>query len=55
MGFFEPPVIGGGGGMRAPNHNFVVIAPTIMKFGTENKLHVLYTMVAKNCDITTIM
>ena len=46
---------GGGGGMRAPHHNFVVIAPTIMKFSTVIKLDVFYTMVTnKFCDVTTI-
>ena len=44
MGFFEPSVMGGGG-MRAPHHNFVVIAPMIMKFGTGVKLDAFYTMV----------
>ena len=34
--------------MRAPHHNFVVIAPMIMKSGTGIKLEVLYTMVTKN-------
>ena len=34
--------------MRAPHHNFVVIAPMIMKFGTGVKLDVFYTMVAKS-------
>ena len=33
--------------MRAPHHNFVVIAPIIMKFGTDVKLDVFYTMVRK--------
>ena len=33
----------GGGG----HHNFVVIAPVIMKFGTGIKLDVFYTMVTK--------
>ena len=33
--------------MRAPQHNFVVIAPIIMKFGTGVKLDVFYTMVTK--------
>ena len=33
--------------MRAPHHNFVVIAPMIMKFGTCVKLDVFYTMVTK--------
>ena len=46
MGFFEPSVMGGGG-MRAPHHNFVVIAPMITKFGTGIKLDVLHTMVIK--------
>ena len=35
----------GGGGRH---HNFVVIAPMIMKFGTSIKLYVFYTMVTKN-------
>ena len=38
MGFFEP---------SAPNHNFVVIAPMIMKFGTGMKLDVFQTVVIK--------
>ena len=33
--------------MWAPHHNFVVVAPMIMKFGTGVKLDVFYTMVAK--------
>ena len=33
--------------MKAPHHNFVVIAPMIMEFGTGVKLDVFYTMVAK--------
>ena len=41
--------------MRAPHHNFVVIAPMIIKFGTGVKLDVFYTMVTKKfCDVTTI-
>ena len=52
MGFFEPLVTGrGGGGM--PHHNFVVIAPMIIKVGTGIKLDVFYTMVTKDCDVTT--
>ena len=39
--------MGGGGGHEGPHHNFVVIAPMIMKFGTGIKLDVFYTMVAK--------
>ena len=34
--------------MRAPHHNLVVIALMIMKFGTDIKLDVFYTMVTKN-------
>ena len=30
--------------MMAPHHNFVVIAPMILKFGTGIKLDVFYTM-----------
>ena len=44
MGFFEPSVMGGHEG---PHHNFVVIAPMIMKLGTGVKLVVCYTMVTK--------
>ena len=33
--------------MRAPHHNFVVIAPTIMKRGTGINLGALYTIVTK--------
>ena len=54
MGFFETSVMGGGGGMRAPHHDFVVIAPIIMKFGTGIELDVFYTMATKTCDVTTI-
>ena len=46
MGFFEPSVMGGG--HESPHHNFVVIAPMIMKFGRGVKLDVFYTMVTKN-------
>ena len=35
------------GGHEGPHHNFVVIAPMIMKFGTGVKLDVFCTMVAK--------
>ena len=31
----------------SPHHNFVVIAAMIMKFGTDVKLDVFYTMVTK--------
>ena len=33
--------------MRGPHHNFVVIAPMIMKYGTGIKLDVFYTMATK--------
>ena len=33
--------------MKAPHHNFVVIAQMIMKFGTGVKLDVFYTMETK--------
>ena len=33
--------------MRVPHHNFAVIAPMIMKFDTDIKLDVFYTMVTK--------
>ena len=39
--------MGGVGPLRAPHHNFVVIALMIMKFGTGVKLDVFYTMVTK--------
>ena len=56
MGFFGTVSHGGGGmgGHEGPHHNFVVIAPMIMKFGTGVMPDVFYTMVTKNCDITTI-
>ena len=40
--------------MRAPHHNFVVIAPMITNFDTGIKLDVFYKMVTKNSDVTTI-
>ena len=52
--FFEPSVMGGGGGMfnlvnhKGPHHNFVAIAPVIIKFGTGIKLDAFYTMVTKD-------
>ena len=52
MGFFELSVMGGG--HKGPHHNFVVVAPMIMKFGTGIKLDVFYIMVTKNCDVTSI-
>ena len=47
MGFFELSVMGGRG-HDGPHHNFVVIAPMIMKFGTDMKLDVFCTKAAKN-------
>ena len=53
MDFFEPSVMGGGGGgHEGPHHNFGVIAPTIMRFGTSINLDPFYAMVTKNCDVT---
>ena len=37
-----------GGGHEDPHHNFVVVAPMIMKFGIGIKLDVFYTTVTKN-------
>ena len=37
----------GGGGHEGPHHNFVLIAPMIMKFGTGVKLDVFSTIVTK--------
>ena len=55
MGFFEPSVMGGGGGgHKGPYHSFVGIALMITKFGTGIKLDVFYTLVTKNGDVTTI-
>ena len=48
--FLNHQSLAGGGG----HHNFVVIAPMIMKLGTGIKLDVFYTMVTKVCDVTTI-
>ena len=39
---------GGGGGNDDPHQNFVVITPMIMKFITDMKLDVFYTMATKN-------
>ena len=48
MGFFGTVSHwGGGGGMRAPHHNFVVIAPMITKFGKGIKFNIFYTMVTE--------
>ena len=44
----------GGGGHEGPHHNFVVIAPMIMKFGTGVKLDVFYTMVT-NKFVTSLL
>ena len=46
MGYFWT-VIHVGRGHEGPHHNFVVIAPMIMKFGTGIKFDVFYTMVTK--------
>ena len=56
MGFFEVSIMGGGGGggLEGPHHNFAVIAPMVMKFGTSVKLDVFYTMITKIGDVATI-
>ena len=38
---------GGEGGDEGPNHNFVVIAPMVIKFGTGIKLDVFCTLVTE--------
>ena len=43
---------GGGAGIMVPHHHFVVVAPMIIKFGTDIKIDVFYTMVIN--DFTTI-
>ena len=45
---------GGGWSMMVLDHNFVVIAPMTMKFGTVMKFDVFYTMKTKNSNVTTI-
>ena len=50
MGFFLNRQLWGGG-HEGPHHNFIVIAPMIIKFGTDVKLDVFYTMVAKNVTL----
>ena len=47
---------GGGGEGREGhpiNHNFVVVVPIIMRFGTGFKLDAFHTMAKKVCDVTT--
>ena len=41
--------------MRAPHHNFVVIAPMMMKFGTDVKLDVFYAMVTKEFVMSLLL
>ena len=53
MGFFLT-VSHGGRGHEGPHHNFVIVAPMIIKFGTAIKLDVFYTVVTKLSDVTTI-
>ena len=59
MGFFlTVSYAGGGGGMRAPHHSFVVIALMIIKFGTDIKLDVFYkklvtSLLLRNYDVIT--
>ena len=51
--FFEPSVMGGG--HEGPHHNFAVIAPMIIKFGTGVKLDVFYTTVTKKFVTSLIL
>ena len=51
MGFFELSVMGDEG----PHHNFVVIAPIIMKFGTGIKLDVFYTVVTEKLVVSLLL
>ena len=39
----------------APHHNFVVIALMIMRFGTDIKLYVFYTMVTKKFVMSLLL
>ena len=59
MGFFEPSVIGGGGGGgggEVPHHYFAIIAPMVIKFGTEMRLDVFYsTMATKQTVISLVL
>ena len=41
--------------MRAPHHNFVVITPMIMKFDTDIKLDVFYTMVKNKVETSLLL
>ena len=54
MGFFELSLMGGGG-MRTPHHNFVVVALMIMKFDTGIKFDVFYTMITKKFVTSLIL
>ena len=50
VGFFEPSALGygrGGGHDGSSLHNFLFIAPMIIKFGAGIKLDVRYIMVTK--------
>ena len=54
MGFFETSVMGGMS-PPSPHHNFFVIALMIMKFGTDIKLDVFYTMVTKKFVMSLLL
>ena len=45
---------GGGGALWLPHHNFVVVVPMNMKFGTDMKLVEFYTAVQNIWDVTAI-
>ena len=44
-----------GGGHEGPHHNFVVIAPMIIKFATGVKLDVFYTMVTEKFVMSLLL
>ena len=44
MGFLGPSVLGGGGMMASPHHNFIVFALMTMKLGTAIELDKFYTI-----------
>ena len=54
MGFFEPSVMWGEG-LEGPHQNFVVVVLMIMKFGTDIKLDVFYTMVTKKFTTSLLL
>ena len=45
----------GGGGQKGPHYNFVVIAPMIIKFGTDIKFDVFCIVVTKTFVTSLIL